>query len=62
MARKSKSSIPPFLKGKSLKSKKYSREDSMNLAKDAVVLNIDHSEEEGQETVTNAVNWLKENK
>ena len=60
MARKSKSSIPPFLKGKSLKSKKYSREDSMNLAKDAVVLNIEHSEEE--ETITNAVNWLKENK
>ena len=33
--RKSKSSIPPFLKGKSIKSNKYSRVDSVNLAKDA---------------------------
>ena len=33
--RKSKSSIPPFLKGKSIKNKKYSRLDSVNLAKDA---------------------------
>ena len=32
---KRKGSIPPFLKGKSIKSDKYSRVDSVNLARDA---------------------------
>ena len=59
--RKSKSSIPPFLKGKSIKSKKYSRVDSVNLAKDAELLGVVHSDWE-DEPIINAQDWLKDQK
>tara|TARA_B100001093_G_scaffold440320_1_gene440772 strand:- start:708 stop:890 length:183 start_codon:yes stop_codon:yes gene_type:complete len=59
--RKSKSSIPPFLKGKSIKSNKYSRVDSVNLAKDAEVLGVVHSEWE-DEPIINAQDYLKDKK
>ena len=58
---KRKGSIPPFLKGKSIKSDKYSRVDSMNLAKDAEVLNIVHSDWD-DEPIINAQDWLKDKK
>ena len=59
--RKSKSSIPPFLKGKSIKNKKYSRVDSVNLAKDAEVLDVVHSDWD-DEPIINAQDWLKDKK
>ena len=58
---KRKGSIPPFLKGKSIKSVKYSRVDSVNLAKDAEVLNIVHSDWD-DEPIINAQDWLKDKK
>ena len=59
--RKSKSSIPPFLKGKSINNKRYSRVDSVNLAKDADVLDIVHSDWD-DEPIINAQDWLKDKK
>ena len=58
---KRKGSIPPFLKGKSIKSDKYSRVDSVNLAKDAEVLNIVHSDWDDR-PIINAQDWLKDKK
>ena len=58
---KRKGSIPPFLKGKSIKSDKYSRVDSVNLAKDAEVLDIVHSDWD-DEPIINAQDWLKDKK
>tara|TARA_B100001057_G_C22296984_1_gene736719 strand:- start:159 stop:341 length:183 start_codon:yes stop_codon:yes gene_type:complete len=58
---KRKGSIPPFLKGKSIRNEKYSRVDSMNLAKDAEVLDVVHSDWE-DEPIINAQGWLKANK
>ncbi len=58
---KRKGSIPPFLKGKSIKSDKYSRVDSMNLAKDAEVLDVVHSDWD-DEPIINAQDWLKDKK
>ena len=58
---KRKGSIPPFLKGKSIKSNKYSRVNSVNLAKDAEVLNIVLSDWDN-EPIINAQDWLKDKK
>ena len=58
---KRKGSIPPFLKGKSIKSDKYSRVDSVNLAKDAEVLDVVHSDWD-DEPIINAQDWLKDKK
>ena len=58
---KRKESIPPFLKGKSIKSDKYSRVDSVNLAKDAEVLDVVHSDWD-DEPIINAQDWLKAKK
>ena len=58
---KRKESIPPFLKGKSIKSDKYSRVDSVNLARDAEVLTIVHCDWD-DEPIINAQDWLKTQK
>ena len=58
---KRKGSIPPFINGKPTRSEKYSRVDSMNLAKDAEVLNIVLSDWDN-EPIINAQDWLKDKK
>ena len=58
---KRKGSIPPFINGKPTRSDKYSRVDSLNLAKDAKTLNIVHSDWD-DEPIINAQDWLKDKK
>ena len=58
---KSKRSIPPFINGKPTRSEKYSRVDSLNLAKDAKTLNIVHADWD-DEPIINAQDWLKDKK
>ena len=58
---KRKGSIPPFINGKPTRSKQYSRVDSVNLAKDAEVLNIVLSDWD-DEPIINAQDWLKDKK
>jgi len=58
---KRKGSIPPFMNHKPTRSEKYSRIDSLNLAKDAEVLDIVHSDWD-DEPIINAQDWLKAKK
>ena len=44
MAKGSRKSPPPFLKGKPIQNEKYTRIDSVGLAEDAEVLNVIHSD------------------
>ena len=58
---KPKRSIPPFINGKPTRSNKYSRVDSLNLAKDAKTLNVVHCDWD-DEPIINAQDWLKDKK
>ena len=58
---KRKGSIPPFINFKPTRSEKYSRVDSVNLAKDAEVLGVVHSDWE-DEPIINAQDYLKDKK
>jgi|TARA_A100001011_G_scaffold397671_1_gene499435 hypothetical protein len=61
MAKSSRKSPPPFLKGKPIQNDKYTRIDSVGLAEDAEVLNVIHTDWI-DEPIINAQEYLKAKK
>ena len=62
MAKKSRKSPPKFLKGKLIQNNRYTRLDSVSLAKDNIVLGIDSKISELDASIVNAEEYLKANK
>ena len=54
MAKKSRKSPPKFLKGKLIQNNRYTRLDSVSLAKDNIVLGIDSKISELDASIVNA--------
>lgn len=62
MAKKSRKSPPKFLKGKFIQNNRYTRLNSVSLAKDNIVLGIDSKLSELDESIVNAEEYLKAKK